>query len=91
MPVEKSWTDQPEAVVEAPILVRGNSRDGLWEVRSTSAAAFVSHGNLFGSQTVECPTLELALRVLNTFLNHPRNGPPPKLPKGAKLLDNTSE
>jgi len=86
---EKTWTDQPDDCERGEKLVHGSSRDGAWEIRhEPSGKCYVTHGNLFGSETVACASLYVACRVLDLFLNHPRAAkvPPPKLPTGATLL-----
>lgn len=84
-----SWEDQPADLLQCPILVRGLSLEGkIIEVRKfpTNEMRYVTVGNLFGSQTVECATADVALLVLGAIVSVLRQDTPLSVPEGARLL-----
>lgn len=80
---EKTWTDQPDLVLDGDVACHGTSSNGAWEVRRIGGKFTVTVGDLFQSQTVWCPDVDVMLVVLNRALNGRRNQP---LPEGAELL-----
>lgn len=65
------------------VACHGTSTTGAWEVRRIGGKFTVTVGDLFQSQTVWCPDVDVMLAVLNRALNGRRNQP---LPDGAELL-----
>ena len=69
----RSWSDQPAALEGAEIVFRSFLRfpggGQSAEVRRAGERWFLSVGNLFGSQTLECSGPEAALRALTRALS----------------------
>lgn len=83
---DRTWTDQPTIVEGIPIRVSCFAHGRSLEIRSDDAERhYVTIGNLFGSQTVSCPSLMEALRVFNVAANAAKH-PQLELPDGCKLV-----
>jgi hypothetical protein len=73
---DRKWDDQPDEVLDAPLLANINIGDGYTaQIRnrprerrsddsSRSELTYLSVGNLFGSQTLKVPSLRDAIEVL---------------------------
>jgi len=85
--VEKTWEDQPNEVLDVPVILSVSIPTGHAEIRMLeSGACYLTCGTFFGSQTVACDTLVIAVRALHGIANGCRR--PADLPSGAKLLAN---
>jgi len=91
---EKTWTDQPAAVLQAEpvasVRVGGARRI---EIRAESAGSYLlTIGTLFGSQTLRCPDARAAFRMLGRAaeLSEQKKVEPEKPPAGCVLLDETA-
>jgi hypothetical protein len=74
-------------VAGSPVLLRAHAKSFFYEVRSEGHGwYYVTIGNLFGSQTVECASAEVTFEVLNIALNRKGNESL-KLPLGAEIVD----
>lgn len=83
---ERSWDDQPAAVEGVPIVAEFFAEGTAIEVRYLAGGRwFVSAGNLFGSQTIECVSAAVALLVIGSALKKSKQ--PRELPDGARLLE----
>ena len=87
-----TWNDQPAAVEALPIALSAFMHDKIVEIRSDGVApeAFVSVGNLFGSQTLRCDSLFTAVRLAHAIAQAKKGralDPPP----GTELLPNVKK
>jgi hypothetical protein len=62
----KTWTDQPDVVADLVVLGTVHVHDRHVEIRRVhgSSETYLTFGNLFGSQTIYCPTEGVALEVM---------------------------
>ena len=92
MNVPKSWEDQPNEVLDVPVILSVSIPSGVAEIRmfpgSLGGACYLTCGTLFGSQTVACDDLEVAVRALNRIANRTSHRNSSELPSGAKLIAN---
>ena len=92
--VEKTWEDQPNEVLDVPIILSVSIPNGVAEIRMLeSGACYLTCGTLFGSQTVACDTLEIAVRALHCIANRSRRrrgGDELSVPEGVKLIANVA-
>lgn len=95
MPELLSWSDQPEHLAEMRVLGKFHVEEAVIEVRHTPSLMgeptyYVSAGNLFGSETVECDSASTALLVVLMIgakaTRRGRRGPALTLPPGAKKV-----
>lgn len=92
-PTPRHWTDQPEILDQAEIIVGRipvADAHGI-EVRKLGVRWFVTHGNLFGSQTVECDSPVTVLRLIETAMRRRSGAEPVDPPKGVTLMKNARE
>ncbi len=88
MSAEKTWLDQPNEVLDVPVILSIPISTGVAEIRMLdSGACYLTCGTLFGSQTVACDDLKIAVRALHGIVNGRRRRPA-DLPPGAKLIAN---
>lgn len=84
---EKTWTDQPDEVERAEVLLTFHANGRTIEVRRQDEvpdpAYYVSTGGLFGSQTVKCPFEDTLWAVLREAQKAPGEA---CLPKDAILM-----
>ena len=91
-----SWTDQPARLAGARVLGNFHVEGAVVEVRELnfgqpSNLLYVSAGNLFGSETVECADAYVALLVVLMIVTRANGSPREKrvamtLPPGAKVV-----
>ena len=87
---EKRWSDQPDEVLQGQVVLNTLYKDRAVEVRSCpDGTYYVTTGNLFGSQTVACRTVEQLLAVLQ-LASDAKGGKPVSVPSGVRLLDGRS-
>jgi len=91
-----TWTDQPSAVTEFPIILSVSSTSGdIVEIRAENppltvhgSRAYLTVGSLFGSQTLRCVSLLAAVLAANVVLHARRNSRDLTPPEGTVLLPN---
>ena len=87
----RSWLDQPLEVEGVPIKIRTFTGDRIVELRSDgNDRHYMTAGNLFGSQTVACQTLDDAFRVFN-IASETSGGQQASLPAGCKIIERDNE
>lgn len=89
----KTWTDQPDIVADATVHLTFSHahRAEVYELRATADGRvwYVTVGNLFGSQTVACPSAPRAMAVATSVMQAtPRSF---KLPDDCSLVANATE
>lgn len=83
-----SWNDQPAAVEGKPVVFEGRVGERLTEIREGVAGTYyVTHGNLFGSETIACDSDTAVFAALTLIASGKMAGPPP----GCRLLKNRGE
>jgi hypothetical protein len=84
-----TWLDQPETVTVLPLAFRAFVHDRIIEIRSDGVAmeAYITVGNLFGSQTVRCDTLYIAVKMAHSIAQLKKGRTLDLLP-GVELLPN---
>lgn len=83
----RRWLDQPIIVENAPIKISAFVKGRILELRSDGQSRhFVTTGNLFGSQTIACDSLEDAVSAYGIAAEAPEGGQM-SLPKGCHLVD----
>ena len=87
----RHWTDQPAMLEDLPVLHHFRAGDHVIDIfKKSDTEWYITAGNLFGSQTVRCPSAEKVLECL--ALSERRNkANVPKVPEGCELLDNASK
>ena len=64
--MSEGWTDQPSKVNNAKIVFRAYINSRIIEVRDAGKGwYYVTIGNLFGSQSIECASVDVAFKVMN--------------------------
>lgn len=82
----RHWTDQPEVLEDLPVLHHFSMGSHVIDVfKKSDTEWYITAGNLFGSQTVKCPSAE---KVLECLVLAGRRGKAqvPKVPEGCELL-----
>jgi hypothetical protein len=101
----KNWSTQPDEIAEWPVLtsfwVKGSERGVSIEVRMGPNAGkinksfYITHGNLFGSQTVHAEDGDAAFRIIGQIVDAANkmkeSDKPLSVPKGCKLLANANQ
>jgi hypothetical protein len=83
----RTWTDQPKALEGASILCsfkvdRPGGEYKIVEIRKLDGGVYaLTCGNLFGSETIECPSADLCFLAIEQIGKRA-----PKLPAGCKVL-----
>lgn len=83
---EKTWTDQPDAVLDGVVVCDGIRIDDRFaEVRKLTGGKYtLTIGNLFGSETLICDDADCVFSAINVGLSA-RNRRPVVAPKGCVL------
>jgi hypothetical protein len=90
---EATWTDQPETVAQsrklASFMVGGRDQSVIIEVRRDwhGAGYYVTAGNLFGSQTVQCQSVEATFRAIEFIHNGGAGKKGRPLPEGVVMCE----
>lgn len=98
----KNWDDQPDEVAEWPVLtsfhIKGLERGVSIEVRMgpndgrINKSFYITHGNLFGSQTIHAEDGDAAFRIIGQIVDAANkmkeSDKPLPVPKGCVLLKN---
>ena len=81
------WTDQPEVILRAEQIFKSyhNGRSVVgYRVRNTNGDEwYITTGNLFGSQTISCNSIESYLVALDLAVNAKKDA---KLPDGCSII-----
>lgn len=89
----KGWSDQPDEVVDLPVVLKIHSDGRLCELRAASddsiTHAFLTVGNLFGSATLRCSSLRHAVKALDAVAHLGSGQTLKALPAGCTLLPGT--
>ena len=81
------WADQPREVVDLPVVCKFYASPRLIEVRKGAQGwYYVTIGNLFGSETIECASTDVAWEVVDLATSVDEDGPKAKLPLGAEIM-----
>lgn len=91
-----NWSDQPDAVCELPVVFRAFLNHRIIEIRADEhlgGHTYVTAGTLFGSQTLRCASLMLAVKTADMIAHVDGGGATKKLRPlpGTLLLDNREE
>jgi len=100
----KNWSDQPDEVAEWPVItsfhIEGIKRSVGIEVRIAAnyrdgnelrKGFYITHGNLFGSQTLHCEDGDAAFRVIDQIVHSTNTLPDDEFitpPDGCVILKN---
>lgn len=84
MPNKKTWSDQPDVVLDAPIVLSFSLEDRHLEIRKSGDHYYVTSGNIFGSQTVLAKDEAALWAVLRIATS---KGTGASLPDGARILE----
>lgn len=89
--MEKTWTDQPDEVLQADIVAHsiavGKTHHAEIRKRSDDGRYYLTIGTLFGSQTIVADNADVAWVVLNEMTRDLKyRGENRKIPAGARLL-----
>lgn len=90
--MEKRWVDQPDCVEGARVLLHqyvGEAQSV--EIRRKDDMYFLSVGNLFGSQTVLCPSSESTFECLDLVSRAALNKQTITVPRSCTLIPNSEQ
>lgn len=87
-----NWIDQPKILEQAPVVCRFHLDGKMVEVRKLThpnvdhSLWFITAGNMFGSQTVKCPSAEKVLELIHLAEHRPNKDQPASVPEGCELI-----
>jgi len=82
----RGWDDQPKLLERIPLVLHTSIEANVVEVRHGGGAFYyVTVGNLFGSQTIECDSADVAFGIIELVGKKKRSL---SLPAGARLVPN---
>ncbi len=94
MPRNLHWNDQPRELEDTECVLRFNTDGRILEIAHAHGRWYVTQGNLFGSQTVQCPDVLTAMRLANDVAAAGGRKRKPenliKLPEGCSLMGNAA-
>ena len=80
------WTDQPAVLETAEPLLTLNIESNMVQIRKAADRYYVTHGNLFGSQTMQMATSGLVFRVLELAIKSRNRKASVKMPEGVESV-----
>jgi hypothetical protein len=80
------WTDQPAVIENAELVTSFVAGKAIYIYRNGDTY-FLSHGNLFGSQTIETNSTEALLKAIGLVVNA-KSGDQAKAPEGCTIIPN---
>lgn len=85
MSYQRSWSDQPEFLVEGHRIASFKAGEEHIEIVKVAGNLYLTAGNLFRSQTVSVDDYEVLLQVIEAIAG-PLRAEKVTLPKGARLV-----
>lgn len=89
----KHWNDQPNELENSQLICDFylNNRHVALHVYKLENTFYVTIGNLFGSQTIKCPSVESVLTIIGIASKSKDGDNPKDLPPGFVLMPNCKE